>query len=254
MPRYSGLLTSLREYIGVYIESQFRSVVKALSWRVSGTLATAVIVYIFTRQINIALWAGAFEFASKILLYFLHERIWNKVRYGRHHIEPAVIWMTGLSGSGKSTLALALVEKLKAQGLKVEHLDGDTVRDIFPNTGFSKAERDEHIRRVGYLASRLEKNGVFVVASFISPYQESREFVRGLCRNFKEVYLSTPLEICEKRDVKGLYKKAREGVIQHFTGVSDPYEAPARADFTLDTSRMGLEESARKVLRDLEII
>ena len=160
----------------------------------------------------------------------------------------AVVWFTGLSGSGKSTVAEWVAAELRRGGRPVEMLDGDAMRRVFPNTGFSKAERDAHIRRVGFLASRLEHHGVTVVASFVSPYRESRDFVRGLCRNFIEVYVSTPIEECERRDVKGLYAKARRGEIQEFTGVSDPYEPPITADLVLDTSRMSVEEAGRQVL------
>ena len=106
----------------------------------------------------------------------------------------------GLSGSGKSTLSETLYKKLKEKGIKVEHLDGDSIRNIFPKTGFSKEERNMHIRRVGFLASKLEQNGVTIIASFISPYKESRDFVRELCDDFIEVHVSTPLEECVKRE------------------------------------------------------
>jgi adenylylsulfate kinase len=163
----------------------------------------------------------------------------------------AVIWLTGLSGSGKSTLAHWVATELKREGRPVEVLDGDAMRAVFPNTGFSKAERDEHIKRVGFLASRLEAHGVTVVASFVSPYRESRDFVRGLCRHFVEVHVSTPLDECERRDVKGLYAKARRGEVAAFTGISDPYEPPARPELVVDTSRLSVEEAGRLVLQVL---
>ncbi|HEX5069748.1 MAG TPA: adenylyl-sulfate kinase [Vicinamibacterales bacterium] len=163
-------------------------------------------------------------------------------------MSAAVLWFTGLSGSGKSTVAERVAEELRRRGAAVEMLDGDVMRNVFPNTGFSKAERDAHIRRVGFLASRLEHHGVTVVASFVSPYRESRDFVRGLCRNFVEIHVSTPIEECERRDPKGLYKKARAGEIREFTGISDPYEPPVAPELVLDTSRMTVEEAARRVL------
>lgn len=162
-------------------------------------------------------------------------------------IKPAVIWLTGLSGAGKTTIATQLVAELRQNGLKAEHLDGDTLRRIFPQTGFSKKERNEHIQRVGYLAGLLEKNGIFVVASFISPYRSSRLFARQQCQNFIEVYLSTPLEVCEKRDPKGLYKKARRGEIHNFTGIDDPYEVPEDAEVSLDTNIVSADEAVHKI-------
>jgi adenylylsulfate kinase len=184
-----------------------------------------------------------------MLLYFGHERLWNNVHYGIRERRPAVIWLTGLSGSGKSTIAEKLYEEMIKRNLRVEHLDGDRVREIFPRTGFTKEERDRHIRRIGFLASMLEKNGVFVIASFIAPYKESRDFVRNSCINYKEIYLSTPLEECEKRDPKGLYAKVRSGEIKNFTGVDDPYEIPENPALTIDTSKYSIEESTKMVLK-----
>ena len=162
-----------------------------------------------------------------------------------------VIWFTGLSGAGKTTLAEKLAAYLKEKGVKCELLDGDTVRNIFPQTGFSKKERDEHVKRMGFLASMLERNGITVIASFISPYRESRDFVRKMCRNFVEVYVSTSLEVCEKRDVKGLYKKARSGEIKSFTGIDDPYEAPLHPEITINTAGETVEESLERLLKFL---
>ena len=162
-----------------------------------------------------------------------------------------VIWFTGLSGAGKTTLAEKLAAYLKEKGVKCELLDGDTVRNIFPQTGFTKKERDEHVKRMGFLASMLERNGVTVLASFISPYRESRDFVRKMCRNFVEVYVSTSLEVCEKRDVKGLYKKARSGEIKSFTGIDDPYEAPLNPEITINTAEETVEESLERLLKFL---
>ena len=159
-----------------------------------------------------------------------------------------VLWFTGLSGSGKSTIALRVQEELKRRGLDVEYIDGDALREVFPGTGFSRAEREEHLRRTGYMASRLAAHGVTVVASFVSPYEESREFIRKLCREFIEIYVSTPLEECERRDVKGLYARARRGEIRNFTGVDDPYEPPRNPELTLDTRVMSLEQCVAAVL------
>jgi len=165
----------------------------------------------------------------------------------------AVVWFTGLSGSGKSSIAEWVAAELRRRGVRVETLDGDAIRRIFPDTGFSKIERDAHVRRAGYLASRLEFHGVTVVASFISPDRESRDFVRGLCRNFVEVHVATPLEECERRDVKGLYAKARRGDIQNFAGISGPYEAPLSPELVVDTSQISIEDAGRRVLDGLGV-
>jgi len=159
-----------------------------------------------------------------------------------------VVWFTGLSGSGKSTIAARVHAELVRRGLDVEYIDGDALREVFPNTGFTRAEREEHLRRTGYMASRLAAHGVTVVASFVSPYRESRAFIRKLCPGFVEIFVSTPLEECERRDVKGLYARARRGEIRNFTGIDDPYEPPEHPELTLDTRVLNLEQCVTKVL------
>lgn len=238
--------------MAINFERRIRSLAKTISWRFWATLTTIALVFFFTGQVNIAVAIGGFEVVLKLLLYYLHERAWGKVRLGVVDSKPAVLWFTGLSGSGKSTIAEALYLRMKKMGLKVEHLDGDNIRDIFPKTGFSKEERDHHIKRVGYLASRLEHNGVVVIATFISPYEEVRGFVRNLCQRYIEVYVSTPLDECEKRDVKGLYKRARDGEITRFTGVSDPYEVPRNPDVTIDTTQVSVEDACDIIIRKFQ--
>ena len=232
----------------MYQETGLRSLLKTISWRLLATLITATVVFVITGRLDYAAVVGGIDILVKLILYYLHERVWNNVRFGKKEITPKVLWFTGLSGAGKSTLAEAVYKELKKRGYKTEHLDGDNVRHIFPKTGFSKEERDRHVRRVGFLASKLESNGVFVTASFISPYRESRQFVRELCRNFVEIHVATPLEVCEQRDVKGLYAKARAGEITNFTGIDDPYEAPENPEITVDTSKESLERSVQRIV------
>lgn len=167
-------------------------------------------------------------------------------------LKPTVLWFTGLSGSGKSTISEKVYEVLKERGYEIEHLDGDAVREVFPATGFSKKERDSHVKRVGFIASLLQNHGVFVVASFISPYQDARNFVRNMCEDFTEIHISTPLEVCEERDVKGLYAKARKGEIDNFTGISDPYEEPENPELRIDTTDITPDEGVQIVLDYLE--
>lgn len=162
--------------------------------------------------------------------------------------EACVLWFTGLSGSGKSTIARALFEAIRNRGVAVEYLDGDQMRELFPGTGFSRAERDAHVRRVGFLASRLEHHGVTVVCALISPYREARAAARERCRRFVEVYVSTPLDECERRDVKGLYARARRGELPSFTGVDDPYEVPLAPEVTLDTRKVSVDDAVTRLL------
>jgi len=162
--------------------------------------------------------------------------------------EGMVLWFTGLSGSGKSTIARRVVDELARRGRPVEYLDGDAIRDIFPATGFTRPERDAHIRRLGWVASRLERHGVIAVASLVSPYAASRDFVRGLSRRFVEIWISTPFEECARRDVKGLYARARAGEIRNFTGLDDPYEPPPAAELVIDTTGLSVDQAVDRVL------
>jgi len=167
---------------------------------------------------------------------------------------PPIIWITGLPASGKTTLAIELKNRLSRKGFIVEHLDGDKIREIFPETGFTREERNNHIKRTGFLASILQKNGILVIASFVSPYKESRNFIRNICSNFIEVYLSTPIDICEKRDYKGLYAKARRGEITNFTGINDIYEIPENPEIMLDTSQLSVEECSKIITKKIFVI
>lgn len=162
------------------------------------------------------------------------------------------LWFTGLPCSGKSAIANRVAEILKEKGLKVERLDGDIVRkSLTRDLGFSKEDRDENIRRITFVAKLLTRNGVIVLTSFISPYREIRAHARKEIGNFVEVYVKCSLEVCMKRDVKGMYKKALKGEIQEFTGVSDPYEEPLEPEILLETDKKELEESVEKVIQKL---
>jgi adenylylsulfate kinase len=163
------------------------------------------------------------------------------------------IWFTGLSGAGKTTITQALAKTLKDKECKLEILDGDIVRqNLTKGLGFSKEDRDENIRRIGFVSHLLTRNGVVVLVSAISPYREIREEVRQKIGDFLEVYVNAPLATCEERDVKGLYKRARAGEIIGFTGIDDPYEPPLNPEVECRTDQEELSESVAKVLQKLE--
>ena len=162
-------------------------------------------------------------------------------------------WFTGLPCSGKTTVADRVAEVLKERGLRVERLDGDIVRKgLTSDLGFSKEDRDENIKRVTYVAKLLTRNGVAVLATFVSPYRERRAKTREEIGSFVEIYTRCPVEVCIERDEKGMYKKALAGEIKNFTGIDDPYEEPEDPELTLDTDRTTVEECVRKVLDYLE--
>jgi adenylylsulfate kinase len=166
------------------------------------------------------------------------------------------LWFTGLSGSGKTTIAHLVGPELERRGHVVEYLDGDTVRThLSKGLGFSKEDRDTHIERVGWVASRLTRQGGAVIAAAISPYEETRRTARALIEEFGpfvEVYVKASVKECARRDVKGLYEKAFAGEIKEFTGVDDPYEEPANPELVLDTEQHDPEESASLVVAKLE--
>ncbi len=162
------------------------------------------------------------------------------------------VWFTGLSGSGKTTISKALAQELQSRGCKLEVLDGDIVRqNLTKGLGFSKEDRDENIRRIGFVSHLLTRNGVIVLVSAISPYRDIRGEVRQRIGDFVEVYVNAPLEVCEERDVKGLYERARAGQIKGFTGIDDPYEAPENPEIECRTDKEELAESVEKVLQKL---
>jgi adenylylsulfate kinase len=165
------------------------------------------------------------------------------------------VWLTGLSGSGKSTIAVELEKRLWDRGVRAYMLDGDNVRHgLNKNLGFSPADRTENIRRIGEVAKLFTEAGMVAITAFISPYRADRDQVRALVPpgDFVEVHVDCPLEVCEQRDVKGLYQKARAGQIPEFTGISAPYEPPLAAELTIRTETQPPEASARQVLADLE--
>lgn len=164
-----------------------------------------------------------------------------------------VLWFTGLSGAGKTTLAVALEKEFRRRGVRVERLDGDTVRQsLTKDLGFSREDRDTNIERVTFVAKLLSRNNVVVLAAFISPYRATRDYVRGETTNFIEIFVDAPLEVCAERDVKGMYAKAFRGEIANFTGVSDPYEPPESPDIHVQTHLETAEESTQRILAWLE--
>ena len=167
-----------------------------------------------------------------------------------------MLWFTGLSGSGKSTVAIALERELQKRGLLCRILDGDNIRSgINKGLGFTAEDRRENIRRIAEVAKPFVDTGIITIAAFISPSNDLRRMASDIigAEDFKEVYISTPLEVCEARDVKGLYAKARRGEIKNFTGISAPFEAPEHPALSIDTSKVSLEDSVKQILTFLGI-
>ncbi len=163
------------------------------------------------------------------------------------------LWMTGLPSAGKTTIGRVLVERLRSRGRYVELLDGDEIRKgLSADLGFDRASREAHAGRVAFVAKLLARNGAIPIVALISPYRSSRARARAEIGRFVEVYVNTPLELCEQRDVKGLYRKARAGEIREMTGIDDPYEPPEHPEITVDAVHLTPDQSADFVLRELE--
>jgi adenylylsulfate kinase len=166
-----------------------------------------------------------------------------------------VVWLTGLSGSGKTTIGRSLEIKLKELGFRVELLDGDEVRkQLSPDLGFTKNDRETHARRVVYLSRLLAKNGIITLVSLIAPYRSFREYARKEISDYVEVYVKTPLETCIKRDPKGLYKKALKGEITDMTGIQDPYETPVNPELVIETEHLTVDQSAELIMARLKVL
>lgn len=185
-------------------------------------------------------------------IYPIYDRMMSRqdreTLLGQHGL---MVWFTGLSGSGKSTVALGVERELHARGLLCRILDGDNIRaGINNNLGFSQEDRYENIRRIAEVGKLFVQTGVITLACFVSPTEDIREMARQIVgdEDFKEVFISTPLAECERRDVKGLYAKARQGLVKDFTGISAPFEAPRNPSLSIDTSRIPLEDSVKQVV------
>jgi adenylylsulfate kinase len=164
-------------------------------------------------------------------------------------VSGAVVWFTGLSGAGKSTVAKIVYQELKKHGYRTELLDADAVRkSLTRDLGFSRSEREENIRRIGFVAELLSRHGVIVLVAAITPYRSMREELRSQIPRFIEIFIDAPLEVCERRDPKGLYRKARAGQLAQFTGIDDPYESPLRPDLHCFTDKETVDESVAKTM------
>jgi len=240
------------------IDTVQRTLVKTLSWRIIAVVITFTTLAIVTKEAAIAV--GLLSLAAvgdgivKFFIYFFHESIWKKINFGRNleETEGCCLWLTGLPCSGKTTIALELKRQLEKQLKRVEYLDGDVVRKL-PNwsLGFSKKDRNENIERITRISSYLSQKAI-TICSFVSPYKEARDFIKTCVNNPIEVFIDAPVEVCAKRDVKGMYAKAYAGEIKGFTGVDDPYERPEDPDLVCLTDEETVKESVDKIMEYLK--
>lgn len=271
-------------------DSRARHLAKTVTWRIVGTIDTMILAWVISGDPMTGFKIGAAEVVTKMILYYFHERAWYKINFGldrrnerKKRIErsekvseniikqdfkinrkkregllnqkPVLVWFTGLSGSGKSTMSNLLENELHESGFKTYALDGDNIRHGLCNDlAFTDEDRVENIRRIGEVSKLFLDAGVVVLSSFVSPFKEDRESVKNLVgeERFIEVFVDCPLEVCESRDVKGLYKKAREGKIKNFTGIDSPFEAPDNPEVVLKTAQEDPQVSLEKLLNIVE--
>lgn len=233
----------------MYKDQNRRSIVKGISWRVFATLTTIIIVYLLFGKLDLAIAAGAIEVIAKIILFWMHERLWLKIRWGKKRIEPFNLWFTGLPLSGKTTIADKVFEELTKYDIPLERLDSKDIRDLIPDIGYSREERNRHIKRIGHLIATLQNNSISTVASFVSPYRESRKAIHNMVKNSVIIYIKADVETCKARDYKGKYEKALKGELKNFTGVNDIYEEPQNADIIIDTNIMSVDEASEHIAK-----
>ncbi|MGB6019955.1 MAG: adenylyl-sulfate kinase [Sulfurimonadaceae bacterium] len=233
----------------MYKETNTRSIVKGVSWRFVATSTTIIIVYFFFGRLDLAIAAGLIETVLKVGLYWAHERAWFKVRWGRKRIEPFNLWFTGLPLSGKTTIADKVYAELEKLQIPIERIDSKDIRDLIPDIGYSRDDRNRHMHRIGNLVRTLQKNSISTVASFVSPYRESRKAIREMVKNNIVVYVKADVETCIQRDYKGKYAKALAGELQNFPGVNDIYEEPQHAEIVIDTDKMSVDEAVVVIVK-----
>jgi len=232
----------------MYKESNKRSVVKGITWRVVATTTTMIIVYLFFGRLDLAIATGLIESVLKIGLFWLHERAWFKVRWGRVKIEPFNLWFTGLPLSGKTTIADKVYEELEKLHIPIERIDSKDIRDLIPNIGYTREDRNRHMHRIGNLICTLQNNSISTVASFVSPYKESRGAIREMVGNNIIVHIKADVETCKKRDYKGAYAKALSGEFKNFPGVDEVYEEPEHAEIVIDTEAVDVAEAVKTIV------
>tara|TARA_R100001594_G_scaffold105436_1_gene139997 strand:+ start:1334 stop:2062 length:729 start_codon:yes stop_codon:yes gene_type:complete len=232
------------------IDSKKRSVCKALTWRLFAIVLLGIVSFVSTGDIKSASMITFLYHGIQFCMFFLHERIWNNISWGK--TKGLSIQMTGMSGAGKSTLSNLVAERLKKKGLLVEIIDGDEYRNNLCNDlGFSKEDRNTNIRRLGFVSKVLSRNNVITIIAAINPYDKVRKELVTKDKNLKTVYVKCKMATLLDRDTKGLYKRAllpdgHDNKVYNFTGISDPFEEPKNPDLVIDTTEQNIESAVQQ--------
>ena len=233
----------------MYIETSRRSLVKGVTWRFLATTTTILIVYLFFGRLDLALAAGVLETTAKIFLYYLHERAWQKVQFGKKRVEPFNLWIIGLPLSGKKVLADRVYEKLEKQlHIPLERTDNREVRQILPETGYERDDRIMHIKRVGYLITKLQRHSVSTICSFVSPYQESRDAVKNMTENYVEVFIDVSPEQCLSRKDSEFIESYGEEQTADLERIKDHYDRPVNPDIVIKSDQT-LDQAVDLIVR-----
>jgi len=235
------------------IDNKKRKILKSISYRILGTLSISIISYIITGDLKTSGLIGIIHMFTNMVLYIFHDFLWERISWGKS--KGMFIQMTGLSGSGKSTIANKTKLELERQGYKVEVIDGDYYREhLCKDLGFSKKDRNENIKRLGFVGNVLAKNGVISIMSAINPYEEIRSELRKFGDHIKTVYVKADISVLTSRDPKGLYKRAMlpdsdPNKLKNFTGISDTFDPPLVCDLIIETDKQSEEESVKKLVK-----
>tara|TARA_R100000152_G_C6772299_1_gene199128 strand:+ start:97 stop:825 length:729 start_codon:yes stop_codon:yes gene_type:complete len=232
------------------IDSKKRSVCKALTWRLFAIVLLGIVSFVSTGDVKSASMITFLYHGIQFCMFFLHERIWNNISWGK--TKGLSIQMTGMSGAGKSTLSKLVAERLKKRGLLVEIIDGDEYRNnLCSDLGFSKEDRNTNIRRLGFVSKVLSRNNVITIIAAINPYDKVRKELATKDKNLKTVYIKCKMATLLDRDTKGLYKRAllpdgHNDKVYNFTGISDPFEEPENPDLVIDTAEQDIESAVQQ--------
>ncbi len=232
----------------MYIETNKRSLIKGVSWRILATTTTILIVYLFFGQLDLAIMAGALETTAKIFLYYLHERGWNKIDYGKKRIEPFNLWIIGLPLSGKKALADKVYEQLLSLKIPLERIESREIRKLLPDIGYERDDRILHIKRVGFLIKKLQRHSVSTICSFVSPYQEARDAVKNMTENYVEVYINSSPEQHKTIQEAGLIEEAEQTQLEDLSRIGKEYEKPDNPQIIIQPDE-NIDEAANRIVR-----